>query len=149
MQLGKRYIFVGTDGETFTGILVSLTAKTITCKHKSDKNYQNSLGKYGDDTYHIPCELIINTFLMEELIAGQRYIFHLSSLKTPINGRVLSEESAPLMMFPSSVRKCADEELHHVFISISGNYETVHCYDNNQGIISFPAYWIKDILSEQ
>jgi len=116
MQIGKRYIFVGADGETSTGVLVSLTDKTITYKHKSDENYQNSLGQYGEGNYHIPRELIVKSFLMDELIPGQRYIF-----------------------------KFTDKEFSSGFVSISGNYETIHCYDDNQRRNSFPLYWIKNI----
>ena len=120
MQIGKRYIFVGADGNTFTGIIVRVTDKTITYKHKSDDNYQNTTGKYGEGTYHIPRELIVKSFLMDELIPGQRYNF-----------------------------KFTDKEFTHVFISISGNYEMVHCYETGQGRTSFPLYWIKDISSEK
>jgi hypothetical protein len=120
MQIGKRYIFVGADGDTFTGIIVRLTDKTITYKHKSNKNYQNSWGQYGEATYHIPRELIVKSFLMDELIPGQRYNF-----------------------------KFTDKEFSRGFVSISGNYETVHCYETGQGRTAFPLYWIKDISSEQ
>jgi hypothetical protein len=116
MQIGKRYIFIGADGETSTGVLVSLTDKTITYKHKSDENYQNTIGKYGEGKYHIPRELIVKSFLMDELIPGQRYIF-----------------------------KFTDKEFSSGFVSISGNYETIHCYDDNQCRNSFPLYWIKNI----
>ena len=116
MQIGKRYIFVGVNGETFTGVVVSLTDKTITYKHKSDENYQNTTGKYGEGTYHIPRELIVKSFSIDELAPGQRYIF-----------------------------KFTDKEFQHVFVSISGNYESVHCYETGQGRTVFPLYWIKDI----
>jgi hypothetical protein len=116
MQIGKRYIFVGANGDTFTGSIVRITDKSITFKHKSDKNYQNSLGQYGEGTYHIPHDLIVKTFPIDELIPGKRYIF-----------------------------KFTDKEFQHVFVSISGNYESVHCYEISQGRTVFPLYWIKDI----
>jgi hypothetical protein len=139
MQIGKRYIFIGADGETSTGVLVSLTDKTITYKHKSDENYQNTIGKYGEGKYHIPRELIVKSFLMDELIPGQRYIFKFK----PTTDKDLnpSPEGTDL-----NLQRCKDTEFKHVFISISGNYETVHCYDDNQCRNSFPLYWIKDIV---
>ena len=116
MQIGKRYIFVRVNGDTFTGTIVKVTDKAITYKHLSDKNYQNSWGQYGDGTCHITHDLIIKTFLIDELIPGQRYNF-----------------------------KFTDKEFQHVFVSISGNYESVHCYETGQGRTVFPLYWIKDI----
>jgi hypothetical protein len=142
MQIGKRYIFVGADGNTFTGIIVRVTDKTITYKHKSDDNYQNTTGKYGEGTYHIPRELIVKSFLMDELIPGQRYNFKF----TPTTDKEINPgpEGADL-----NLQWCKDKEFTHVFISISGNYEMVYCYETGQGRSAFPLYWIKDISSEQ
>lgn len=123
MQVGKRYIFVGTDDKTFTGDIVSLTDNTLTIKNRSTHDYQNGQGQFV-----MPANYIQWSLAFDELVVGQRYSF-----TRAIFGQ--QEET---------------ETTEANFISISGKYETVSVNNYNNDLypnsrVSFPIYWIKHI----
>lgn len=72
MEVGKRYIFVGTDNKTYTGDLVSVSETMVTIENRSCESYKNSGGLFSSER-----RLIKWTFPLDDLIEGQRYIFTL------------------------------------------------------------------------
>jgi hypothetical protein len=70
MELGKRYLFVGTDNKTYTGDVIRVTETMVIIENRSCEFYKNSGGLFSTAR-----SLIKWTFPLDDLIEGQRYKF--------------------------------------------------------------------------
>ena len=85
MEIGRRYIYVDTDNETYTGDVVSITDNMVTIQNRSCESYKNSL-----DLFQIELNLIKWIFLLDNLIEGHQYFFTLNKDNKIIEGTFIN-----------------------------------------------------------
>ena len=85
MEIGRRYIYVDTDNETYAGDVVSITDNMVTIQNRSCESYKNS-----SDLFHIELNLIKWIFLLDNLIEGHQYCFTLNKDNKMIEGTFIN-----------------------------------------------------------
>ena len=85
MEIGKRYIYFGTDNKTYTGDVVSISDEMVTIQNRSCESYKNSGG-----LFHIGRNLINWIFPLDNLIEGHQYVFTFNVDGKPIEGTFIN-----------------------------------------------------------
>ena len=85
MEVGRRYIYVDTDNETYAGDVVSITDNMVTIQNRSCESYKNSL-----DLFHTELNLIKCIFPLDNLIEGHLYVFTLNKDNKTIEGTFIN-----------------------------------------------------------
>jgi len=85
MEVGKRYIFVGTDNKTYTGDVVYVTDTVVIIENRSCESYKHSGGLFSTER-----SLIKWVFPIDDLIEGQRYIFTIHTDNNTLDGTFIN-----------------------------------------------------------
>ena len=85
MEIGRRYIYVGTDNKTYTGDVISITDKMVTIQNRSCEFYKKSWGLF---IYEL--NLIKWVFPLADLIEGQQYVFTFNNDNKTIEGTFIN-----------------------------------------------------------